>query len=310
MRHALLSLVLSGLLFPISSGSASTEETHRSLRVLTYNLLHDGPTSGFVNNGTYLEERLDMVIGELKALDPDIIAVQEASQSRRHGNVPDRIAQALGFHMIYAPATDRIFHVPLLDSAVVGIMGFKEGAAILSRFPIVGSEVYDLPRCQSRLEPRILLRADIETPWGPVRVFSTHTARGDACQMDRVSEMVRADDGHGPSILMGDFNTVESSKVLTILRDEAGFVDAFRAANPSDPGATVWQRIEVPQPTVSRRVDFIFLSRGRSRKANVRSSRVVLDRPGRTADGTILWPSDHYGVFAELDVVPAGDQER
>jgi endonuclease/exonuclease/phosphatase family metal-dependent hydrolase len=109
---------------------------------------------------------------------------------------------------------------------------------------------------------------------------------------------------------MGDFNTVESSKVLTILRDEAGFVDAFRAANPSDPGATVWQRIEVPQPTVSRRVDFIFLSRGRSRKANVRSSRVVLDRPGRTADGTILWPSDHYGVFAELDVVPAGDQER
>jgi endonuclease/exonuclease/phosphatase family metal-dependent hydrolase len=310
IRQTVPCLVLLCFSLAIPAGSASTEEAHHPLRILTYNLLHDGASSGFVNNGTRLEERLDMVIEALTALDPDIIAFQEASQSRRHGNVPERIARALGLHMVYAPATDRIFHVPLLDYLVVSIMGFKEGSAILSRFPIVGSHIHDLPRCRSRFEPRILLRADIETPWGVMRVFSTHTALGDECQMDWVGEMVRADDGPGPSILMGDFNTVETSKVLTILRDEAGFVDAFRTANPTDPGATVWQRIEVPEPTASRRVDFIFLSPGRSRKAEVRSSRVVFDRPGRAADGAVLWPSDHYGVFAELDIVSAGDRQR
>lgn len=295
------------LCLPAAIGSASDESPNRPLRLLTYNLLHDGPTSGFANNGTYLEERLEMVIREFQALDPDVIALQEASESRRHGNVPDRIAKALGFHMVYAPATDRVFYLPLLDKAIVGLMGFKEGSAILSRFPIAASTVYDLPRCQSRLEPRILLRADIETPSGRLPVFSTHTARGDECQMDRVGELVRQNHGAGPSVLMGDFNTVETSKVLTILRDEAGFVDAFRMANPKDPGATVWQRIEIPQATVSRRVDFIFLLPGMATRTAIRSSRIVLDRPGRLADGTPLWPSDHYGVLAELDILSAGD---
>jgi endonuclease/exonuclease/phosphatase family metal-dependent hydrolase len=285
---------------------ASAEQEPRPLRVLTYNLLHDGPTSGFFNNGTHLQERLEMVVREFRQIDADIIALQEASESRRHGNVPQRIAEALGLQFVYAPATDRIFHVSLLDKAIVGIMGFKEGPAILSRYPIVGSEVSDLPRCRSRLEPRILLRADIDSPWGPLRIFSTHTARGDDCQMERVGEIVRNSRGAGPSVLMGDFNTVETSKVLTILRDEAGFVDAFRVANPNEPGPTVWQRIEVSQPTVSRRVDFIFLSPGAMSQAILRSSRTVLDQPGRLADGRPFWPSDHYGVLAELNIVPAG----
>ena len=246
---------------PISVAMAA-DEAGRRLRVVTYNVLHDGPTSGFIDNDTYLEARMDMAIHELKALEPDIVALQEASQSRRHGNVPEHIAKALGFHLVFAPATDRIFHVRPLDTLIVSIMGFKEGEAILSRFPIVASDIYDLPRCRSRVEPRILLRADLDTPWGPLHVFTTHTARGDECQMERVGEIVRDQRGDRPSILTGDFNTLETSKVLTLLRDEAGFIDAFRSANPSTPGATVWQRIRAPESTASRRVDFIFLLAG------------------------------------------------
>jgi hypothetical protein len=37
----------------------------------------------------------------------------------------------------------------------------------------------------------------------------------------------------------------------------------------------------------------------------VRASRVVLDTPRRLEDGKILWPSDHYGVLAELEVFPS-----
>jgi endonuclease/exonuclease/phosphatase family metal-dependent hydrolase len=297
---------LNGLLIGRATGQAETlsDDGLRPLRAVTYNLLHDGPASGFLDGRTHLEERLEMTIRQLKELDPDIIAVQEASNSRTHGNVPERLANALGLHVVFEPATEHVFGLWPLDSMVVGMMGFKEGPAILSRFPITASHVYDLPRCTKWLEPRILLGTELSTPWGPIQVFSTHTARGDECQMERVGAIVREQLGAGPSLLMGDFNSPETSQVLVTLRSEAGFIDAFRIANPEAKGPTVWQRIESAQSTVSRRVDFILLLNGHEQVASVRSSYLVLDRPGRLADGAVLWPSDHYGVLAELAIVP------
>lgn len=283
---------------------AEAEHLPRPLRVVTYNLLHDGASSGFIDGRTHLEERLNMAIRELKTLDPDIVAVQEASDSRTHGNVPERLAAALGLQVVFEPATEHVFGLWPLDRLLVGVMGFKEGSAILSRFPITATEVYDLPRCKKWLEPRIMLQATISTTWGPLQVFSTHTGRGDECQTARVGEVVRERLGPAPSLLMGDFNTPETSKVLTTLRQEAGFIDAFRIANPGTNGPTVWQRIESAASTVSRRVDFILFLNGRNSKTFVRSSRVVLDRPGRLPDGSTLWPSDHYGVLAEFDIAP------
>jgi endonuclease/exonuclease/phosphatase family metal-dependent hydrolase len=202
--------------------------------------------------------------------------------------------------VVFEPATEHVFGLWPLDRIVVGMMGFKEGSAILSRFPIVASHVYDLPRCKKWLEPRIMLQAELSTLRGPLQVFSTHTGRGDECQMERVGEIVRARLGAGPSLLMGDFNTPETSQVLMTLRNEAGFVDAYRLANPDAAGPTVWQRIKSKEPTVSRRVDFILLLNGRQQVASVR--RLVLDHPGQLPDGTTLWPSDHYGVLAEVDI--------
>jgi exonuclease III len=82
--------------------------------------------------------------------------------------------------------------------------------------------------------------------------------------------------------------------------EEAGFVDAYRRANPDAPGATVWQDIDAPSSTVRRRVDYIFLVPGREVRGGVASSRIVFDRPQPLPGGGTLWPSDHYGVLAEL----------
>jgi endonuclease/exonuclease/phosphatase family metal-dependent hydrolase len=149
-----------------------------------------------------------------------------------------------------------------------------------------------------------MLQATVTTPWGPLQIFSAHTGRGEECQITRAAEIVQDRLPAGPSVLMGDFNTPETSHLLTAMKKEAGFIDAFRAANPDINGPTVWQRIDSIEPTVSRRVDFVFLLNGSSSKASIRQSRVVLDRPGRLPDGTTLWPSDHYGVLAEFDFAP------
>ena len=300
-------LVVSFLLTCLTNEPAATAAQNQPfrLRVLTYNLLHDGPSSGFFENGTHLEERLDMTIQELRRLQPDVIAFQEASDSRRHGNVPQRIADALGYHMVFAPATERISGIGLLDRLIISVLGFKEGPAILSRYPIVSLEVYDLPRCRYRLDPRILLRAEIDIPDGPVQVFSAHTSKGDECQLQKVGELFQAHRGMGQAILMGDLNTGEQSSVLTGWQKEPGFIDVFRLANPGVPGGTVWQNIHVERSTADRRVDFIFLLNGKNGKVPiVRSSRLAFDHPGRLPSGAALWPSDHRGVLADIELAP------
>jgi exonuclease III len=83
-----------------------------------------------------------------------------------------------------------------------------------------------------------------------------------------------------------------------------GFTDAFRTANPGQPGLTVWQRIEEATPTVRRRVDYIFVAPGAAVEGRVTSSRLVLNAPRRLGDGRTLWPSDHYGVAAEIEIFP------
>jgi hypothetical protein len=40
------------------------------------------------------------------------------------------------------------------------------------------------------------------------------------------------------------------------------------------------------------------------------SSRIVLNTPERRPDGSTLWPSDHYGVLAEIDLSPSGSSRR
>jgi endonuclease/exonuclease/phosphatase family metal-dependent hydrolase len=196
-----------------------------------------------------------------------------------------------------------VFGIVLLDRLAVWIMNFEEGPAILSRFPIRAQATYALPRCKTFFDPRVALRVDVETPAGTLAVISTHTSR-DPCQTRRVAELARQARGPLPALVMGDFNHDETSEPIQALVRDDGFVDVFRAANPGDTGATVWQRVHEPSATASRRVDFMFLVPGTQYTAQVLDSRVVINTPRRLSDGRTLWPSDHYGVYGELALVP------
>jgi len=284
----------------VPAAPAAAEE--RPLRLVTFNVLHGGPWSTFTGDDLQLESRLALIIEGLRALDPDVVALQESPVTRRRGDVAARIAQALGLAHVHARTTERVFPLRVLGRLIVGALGFVEGPAILSRFPIAATEVYDLPRCQRWFDPRVALRADIQTPAGVVAVFSTHTSRDD-CQTRRVAELAGEPNGRA-AVVMGDLNTGETAPALGAFRDR-GFVDLFRAANPDAPGLTVWQRIEAPAPTVFRRVDYVFVRAGDGREATAVSARLVLNTPGTRDDGGALWPSDHYGVFAEVALRPA-----
>jgi endonuclease/exonuclease/phosphatase family metal-dependent hydrolase len=271
------------------------------IRVVTFNLFHGGATSGLTGDDASLDTRLAMAADALRALAPDVIGLQEASVNGRRGNVAARLATLLGMYHAHAPATGRVFGGGVLGWLVVTLMNFNEGPAVLSRFPVTATETEVLPHCLRRIDPRVLLRVEVQTPLGPMSVYSTHTSP-DACQPRRVTEVVAERRSALPAIVTGDFNAIETSPAIRGL-GEAGFIDAFRRANPAATGATVWQPVRDEQPLVSRRVDYVFVVPGSRFTGEVLASRVVLDTPGKQPDGTTLWPSDHRAVVADISLV-------
>ena len=301
-------LCTEALLTPVAGGEIGVG-TAPPLKFVTFNLFHGGPLSGLSGNGRHLEQRLGMAAEGLRDLHADVIGLQEASWSRQRGDVAGRLAALLGYSHVYAPASSRFFGNRGIDGAIAVLLNFTEGPAVISRFPILRWQVDDLPRCGKFFDSRVLLSAVLQTPWGPLQVFSAHT-RGEACQARRVAELVRERRGPLPSVLMGDFNAVAESAAITALTEGAGFIDAFRQVNPTLPGLTVWQQVDAPASTVRRRSDYLFLIPGQDVPGRVLSSRVILDVPHRLPDGTVLWPSDHYGVLAELDLFPSRDKDK
>ena len=289
-----------GLLLAVTVSQSQAE----TVRVVTFNLLHGGPWSGLLGNGADVDERLELVVEQLAALRPDVVALQEASVGGKRGNVAERLGRALGSEWVHAPTTSQVFGIGWLDRAITSAIRFNEGPAVLSRFPIAGSEIVALPRCANRLFPRVLLRVEVRTPHGPLDFYSTHTSRDD-CQLRRVAELVGARRGLLPAIVAGDFNTRESADAYAELL-QAGFVDAFRVVNPNATGLTSRQDVYAARPTAARRIDFVFVVAGSNGAPRVLESRVVLDVPRQRPDGTTLWPSDHYGVLAVIEIPTNG----
>jgi endonuclease/exonuclease/phosphatase family metal-dependent hydrolase len=290
-------------LVTFSMSSAALAAPRTVLTCVSFNLLHGGVFSGRAGNGQDLDRRLDMAAEELQALGADIIGVQEASTGAERGNVAERLANRLGFHYVYAPASFRLFSSELINAFTGWVMNFTEGPAIISRYPIITWKAYDLPRCGRFTDPRVLLAAEIKTPAGPLYVLSTHIS-GNSCHAQRVKELVLLYRNALPVLVTGDFNATEASPAIRLLTSEAGLIDTFRLKNPTAAGATVWQRVNTPLSTASRRVDYLFLLPGTTLPGHIRSSRVVLNTPRRLPDGRMLWPSDHYAVLTEIELSP------
>lgn len=300
-------LVVGALLLAVIGGRAAPAqppaEGERPLRVVTFNALHGGAMSGWNGQDDHLEARLDLAAEALQALEPDVVALQEASVSSRRGTVSSRLAGRLGMNHVRTSVTFSFLPIRWLSAWLGAFMDFEEGPAILSRFPIVHSETHQLPRCGRPFALRAFVYALLDTPRGRVPVFSTHTA-GDPCHTRAVGTLVEQNRGDGPGILMGDFNAVEGSPAITALTVDAGFIDSFRVANPQEPGSTAHQPVTATERRARRRIDYVFLVPGRRVPGAVVASRVVLDRPGVLPGGGALWPSDHYGVLAELALRP------
>jgi endonuclease/exonuclease/phosphatase family metal-dependent hydrolase len=257
-----------------------------SLRVMSLNVLHGFPR--FAN----LDQRLNLVATVILETDADVVLLQEVPW--HWGSSAQRLARETSRNHLYLRANGNRW-----------ALLFEEGEVILSRYPLRDPASSELEPQAGAFEHRVVLGATADTPWGPVRFFSTHLTHGEpgmnAGQAAWLADFVDRH-GKGPALVGGDFNTEEHEAQIRTL----SWMDTYRSANPDDPGFTCCVQDLTPNTVeagqaagLDRRIDYLFLVP--AGRAEVVSSRRVLDRPFQTGAGW-LWASDHVGLLSEIDL--------
>lgn len=213
-----------------------------SLRVVTYNV-----QAGAGN--------LDRISDEIRALDADLVALQEVDVHwHQRSNFVDQataLARSLGVEVRFAP--------------IYGVAGAEGrpmrefGVALLSRHPVERFRNDSLTRLSTQqtnpapsLQPG-LLNAIVNVNGHRVRVLTAHLDfRADpAVRQAQVAEIVRVLDAQdGPTILAGDLNATPEAAELRPLFSRLKDVWSAR-----DPGHTY------PAAAPTKRIDYILVSR-------------------------------------------------
>jgi endonuclease/exonuclease/phosphatase family metal-dependent hydrolase len=274
------------------------------VRVVTLNLLHGAPIPPWSRARASLEARLEWTATRLAEAAPDVVLLQEASVSARHGSTAATLAGRLGMAHVYARANPS----PLLAALGSGgrlIGAFEEGPAVLSRLPIASHRVHRLSSPLSLHERRIALEVVLDGPMGRFSVFSVHLTAGSAAGRRRqIAALVRAVESSAhphPVIVGGDFNAEEHSHEIRGLTEIAGWLDSFRHLHPDTAGHTWGQALAAATATAGRRIDFLFSAPEAGEHWDPRHSRLVLERAFPERRNGVLWASDHYGVLTEFE---------
>lgn len=260
--------------------------------MVTFNLWNDSADS---------RRRIEILLPQLIALKVQVIGLQEVRR-REGGGQAEAIARALEAEFRYAVVDPHSVGGPI-------------GNAVISRLPILGQAILPLEGGRPD-DPRNALRCDLETPAGRLPFVTTHLSwELDAAavrerQVLLVDEWARRDPGELPTILCGDFNCTPDSQVHQFLTGRATLAgrstywrDAFQRRHPRSDGFTWSERNPHVARNVERdrRLDYIFVGPMHDRGPGaILHARVVLDLPA--TDGT--YPSDHFGVFAEIATLP------
>lgn len=168
-----------------------------SVRVLNMNVLHGYPE--FSDQ----EARYQRTLEAFRNLDADVLVLQEVWSTREHGHLADRLANDLGMNVAYARANGSL-----------RFLGFEEGSAVLSRYPIESAESIvlkpRLPVWESRIA--VVARLDVGKR-RPLTVVSTHLSDKNL-QIAKDQADFLADRVPDADLIAGDFNAGSESEAL------------------------------------------------------------------------------------------------
>lgn len=232
-----------------------------TMRVMCYNIHH----------AEGVDRKLDLlrIANVIRAVDPDVVALQEVDVKTRRVKQVDQAAELARLTGMYGAFGKAIDHD-----------GGEYGQAILSRYPLEATKVHLLPNLPER-EQRIAFEARITVAGRAMTFVTTHLDHQlndlREQQATRLNELLGG--LNRPVILAGDLNATPESKPLEILRTKWTLATA-------DPGL-----LTIPVEKPAKQIDFI-LYRPQDRFRTL-SARVL--------DEAVA--SDHRAVLAVLEPV-------
>lgn len=155
-----------------------------ALRVATWNI-----HAGVGRDGRYDPDR---IVGVLREMDADVVALQEVASLADHGDFLPRLRAALGCEIITGPTRSRA--------------GDDYGNALLSRHPIASMSRIDLSVHVH--EPRGAIDATVSVGGGELRVLTTHLGLRPYERRQQVRRVLATLERReeAPVVLMGDLN--------------------------------------------------------------------------------------------------------
>jgi len=247
----------------------NADTTRSTLIVASYNIRYAaGPF--LISGGLLRKARLKTSQGRARAVARNIHAVAEAFVSAKLLPRVDVLAlqeadkettRAGGWHVARELATELQMawaHAPAGIPRGVKPKGrqwwldFEEpidlydqgdtGVALLSRLPLTELTRIDLPWHECLWRPRLAMAATVGVGARSLRVFNVHVdphsgADGQLEQLEVIAEQAGA--AAGPTIIVGDFNTLSKKKCFETRRflEASGFTTPFRTGTPTWRGA-------------------------------------------------------------------------
>lgn len=187
------------------AGAATPPLKPQRLRVVSYNVLHGYPRF------TDQEARFAALSDELARLDPDVALLQEAWCTRRHGCAINRLATGRGpfrgYHLAYTPVNGSL-----------RLIGFEEGLAVASRWPIESVRVAELRPRERAWRRRGVLEVTVRLDGAAWTFVTAHlTNLDDGNRAAQARDLASRLPVGGPLLLGADLNAPASSPVVSTL---------------------------------------------------------------------------------------------
>jgi endonuclease/exonuclease/phosphatase family metal-dependent hydrolase len=231
------------------------------------------------------EARRPLIYEGIRSLRPDIIALNEVSV---------RLEAARSLRQAMPEMLGTTYS--LVQQTRVNGLAAIEAEALLTRFPVI--ETGNLDYCS---DDTVACVARIVVDGKPLDVYVTHLymSRGDdSLRLFQVQQLLAWIDRRNDvsqRIVCGDFNATldkpSAALMATRFRPTQTSPTAFTALTDENDSMShpYWPRMD-------RCIDYIWTSAG----IEVLDSGVCFNQPSATDPS--LWPSDHAGVWADLDL--------
>ena len=231
------------------------------------------------------DARRELIVEQLGELKPDVFALNEVCIPRQSARWLQEVAKER-FGLEYA----------LVQQTRPNGLAEVEGEAMLTRFPIVETGNLDF-----RTRDIVALVARVLVGGRPLDIYVTHlyASRGeDSLRLFQVQQLLAWIDSRADvsaRIVCGDFNATldKPSAALMAMRFKA----SQNAPTAPTPLAGIDGNVTHPdRPRMGQCIDYVWMCDA----LRVVKSGVCFNRPS-PADAT-LWPSDHAGVWADLEI--------